>query len=73
MTTYRLLEAFDPVTDSMMAYIECFHLFFEANGITFFLSTIGGKRYEILHLLVSPVCLEILKPDKLTCALVKHY
>ena len=76
MTTYGLLEA---DTDSVTAYIERVHLFFQANDIkdekkvAVFLSTIGGKTYELLRHLVSPVRPETLKLDELTGALAKHY
>jgi len=79
MTTYGLLEAFNPDTDYVRAYIERAHLFFEANDIkdekkvAVFLSTIGGKTYELLRNLVSPVRPETLKLDELTGALTKHF
>ena len=62
MATFRQLQAFNPDTDtdSVTAYIERVHLFFAANEIpdkktvAVFLSTIGGKTYELLRNLVSP-------------------
>ena len=59
-TVYGQLQAFNPDSDSVAAYIERVHLFFAANDIPdkkmvpVFLSTVGGKTYELLRNLVSP-------------------
>ena len=54
------LEEFNSRTDSFQAYVERANLYFEANGIkeekqlAVFLSSIGGKTYELLRNLLAP-------------------
>ena len=49
------LAEFNPRTDTFWAYVERAMPFFEANNISedkqllVFLSSIGGKNYELLH------------------------
>ena len=79
MAIFGQLQAFNPDTDSVTAYIERDHLFFAANEIpdkktvAVFLSTIGGKTYELLRNLVSPKPPESLKLSELTDILKLHY
>ena len=79
MATYGQLQAFNPDTDSVTAYIERVHLFFAANDIPdkklvpVFLSTIGGKTYELLRNLVNPNPPETLKLSELTETLKRYY
>ena len=76
---FSQLDAFNPDSDSVTAYIERVHLFFTANDIPdkktvpVFLSTIGGKTYELLRNLVAPTPPETLKLSKLTTVLKRHY
>ena len=73
------LEAFDPDSDTVTVYIECVHLFFAAHNIPdkkavpVFLSTIGGKTYELHRNLVYPDSPETLKLTELTDVLKCHY
>ena len=79
MAIFGQLQAFNPDTDSVTAYIERVHLFFAANEIpdkktvAVFLSTIGGKTYELLRNLVSPKPPESLRLSELTDILKLHY
>ena len=79
LATFGQLQAFNPDTDSVTAYIERVHLFFAANEIpdkktvAVFLSTIEGKTYELLRNLVSPSPPESLKLSELTDILKRHY
>ena len=79
MATFGQLQAFNPDTDSITAYIERVHLFLAANEIpdkktvAVFLSTIVGKMYELLRNLVSPKPPESLKLSELTHILKLHY
>lgn len=63
------LEAFNPHTDSVTAHI---HLFFAANDIpekkavAVYLSTFGGKTYELLRTLTAPNPPVTLKLSELT-------
>ena len=75
-TIYGQLQPFNPDSDSVAAYIERVHLFFAANDIPdkkMFLSTVGGKIYELLRNLVSPKSPETLKLSELTDILKRHF
>ena len=78
-TVYGQLQAFNPDSDSVAAYIERVHLFFAANDIPdkkmvpVFLSTVGGKTYELLRNLVSPKPPQSFKLSELTDILKHHF
>ena len=72
-------DEFHPRTDSWQAYVERASLYFQANGISeekqlpVFLSSIGGKTYELLRNLLAPT----LPKDKLLAEVIavleKHF
>ena len=79
MTTFGIVQEFNPDSDSVNAYTERVNLFFTANDIpaekrvAVFLSVIGGKTYERLRNLVSPKLPETLKYSELVDVFKQHY
>ena len=54
------LDEFNPVSDSVTAFVERAQLFMEANNVpddkqvALFLSALGGKTYSLLRILLMP-------------------
>ena len=57
---FRQLEAFDPESDSVMAYLEWVDVFFAANDIgpdkqvSVFLTVVGSRNYTLIKSLTAP-------------------
>ena len=73
------LDKFHPRTDSWQAYVERASLYFQANGIgeekqlPIFLSSIGGKTYELLRNLLAPTLPKDKSLAEVIAVLEKHF
>ena len=73
------LAEFIPRTDTFRAYVKRAMLFFKANSISeykqlpVFLSSIGGKNYELLHNLVAPELPKDKSLEQAIAVLVGHF
>jgi len=78
-STYGVLQAFQPGTEPIAAYIERVQNYFAANDIAdekrvpVLLSVIGSKTYAVLRSLTAPDMPNTKSLEALIIALTKHY
>ena len=73
------LAEYNPRTDTIWDYVERAMLFFKVNSISedkqlpVFLSSIGGKNYELLHNLVTPELPKYKSLEQVIAVLEEHF
>ena len=76
---FEQLDAFDPESDNIMAYLEQVNLFFTANGIgpdkqvSVFLTVVGSRNYTLIKSLTALTLPQEKSYEDLKAVLLAHF